>query len=130
MVINLLVVHARVAPREGFQAVVEVIQNFAKRHFVAQLDAPPDVDHVLHDAALFDEQLHGAADVLLGQDHREFDVRLLDFGHAIHCRQQAWVLHREDRAIGQCHFVNYAWGCGDEIQVKLTLEPLLYDFGV
>ena len=107
-----------------------VARDGAERDFVAQLDAPSDVNHVLHDAALFDEQLHGAADVLLGQDHREFDVRLLDFGHAIHCRQQTWILHREDRAIGQRHFVNHAWGGGDEIQVKLTLEPLLHDFGM
>ena len=74
-----VVVEARVAARARLQLVVEVEHDLAERQLVDEVHALlGEVLHVVEAAAALVAELHHRADVLLRDDDRRLDVRLLD----------------------------------------------------
>ena len=58
------------------------------------------------------------------------DDGLADFLHLALIRHFGGVIDQHHLAVGAHHLINHAGGGGDQVLVKLALQPLLHDFHV
>ena len=125
-----VVVEARVAARARLQLVVEVEHDLAERQLVGEVDALlREVLHVVEPAAPLVVQLHHGADVLLRDDHRRLDVRLLDAldlapASRPGCAPRPSSPFRVLDAVGDVRRGH------EQVEVELALEPLAHDLHV
>ena len=125
-----VVVEARVAAGARLQLVVEVEHDLAERQLVDEVHALlGEVLHVVEAAAAVVAELHHRADVLLRDDDRRLDVRLLDLvdldGHV------RGVVHLDPvRAGTGPNAVGDVRRGHDQVEVELALQPLTHDLHV
>src|SRR5581483_2978680 len=126
-----VIVERGVSAGNGFQAVVEIENDFVERQFVLQHDARGAAvfeAFLLH--ALFFHQGENSADIFfVGQDGGE-DDRLFHFGDFILRRPARGIVNFDDFAVGLVDLVADAGSGGDEIEIEFALQSLLNDLHV
>ena len=124
-----VVVEAGVPARSRLQLVVVVEDDLAERKVVDEQHAIlREVLHVVEAAAALVRELHHRADVLLRDDDRRADVRLLDVLElARHLRR---VVHLELLADTRLDAVGDVRRGHEQVEVELPLQPLADDLHV
>ena len=124
-----VVVEARVPARARLQLVVEVEHDLAERQLVEEQHAVlAQVLEVVEAPAPLVRELHDRADVVLRDDHRRLDVRLLDLLEL--ARHLGRVVHLDLLARARRRAVGDVRRGDEEVEVELALEPLADDLHV
>ena len=125
-----LIVEAGVAPASALNLVKELKDDFIQGNFVNQLDASTLVLHVDEDATLVHTDVHHRAHELLGRIEGAGDVWLFHARNLARGRKVGGIVDGKLRPVGFKHMVDNAGRGGDQVQVKLPLQPLLDDLHV
>ena len=125
-----LIVHRRIAARHRFELVKEVQHNLTQRHFVGQHDLLAVVSHVQLHAALLVGQRHDRADIVLRHIQMHSNDRLANLGYSTAIGNFRWIFNFDELPIDLEHFIHHARRGGNQVLVKLALQPLLHDFHV
>ena len=123
-----LVVQRRIAAGTALERVEEIENDFVQRHFVAQHDAVALVLHIAELAALLLAQIHQRADVFFRRVNVRQHVRLAHFGDGRRIGHVRRVVQPHLGAVGFRQLVDDVGRGGDQIQIKLALEPHLDNF--
>ena len=128
MVRRELIVQRGVALRARLERVEEVVDDLAQRHLVVQLHQPAvEILHVLVFAAQILAQRHDVADKLLRRDDRHVHERLLRQLDGGGVRVFVRIVDHDDGAVRLRDAVDDGGQGGDEVEIKLALQPLLDD---
>ena len=124
-----VVVEARVAAGARLQLVVVVEHDLGERQLVRQVHALlGEVLEVVEAPAAVVVQLHHRADVLLRNDDRRLDVRLLDLLDLV--RHVGRCVHLAPVAVRRLDAVRDVRRGDEQVEVELALEPLAHDLHV
>src|SRR6478672_6602605 len=128
---GVLVIHRAVAAGNALNLIVEVDENFVQRQLAVEHDAP-GVERlgVVHQTALFQDELEDVADVFVRAKNVGFHDRLADFIDDARVGQMRRVIDQESFAARGQNFVDHAWGSRDDIHVVLAPKPFLDDLHV
>ncbi len=95
-----MVIERRIAARGGFQAVVEIENDFVQRQFISQQHAPAaDVFEFLLVAALLFEQLQDLADEVFARNDGGVDDRLFDLFDKRGIGKLGGIIDFDDRSV-------------------------------
>ena len=130
LVAGQLVVEGGVALGDGLQPVVEVEDHLVERQVVDDHGAGAGVGEVELDAAAVLAELEDVAEVVVGDEDRRLDPRLLDVVDAHRVGHVGGVVQLEQRAVGLVDVVDHRGRGGDEVEVELALEALADDLEV
>ena len=126
-----LVVKRGIAAGAGFQTVEEIVDYLVQRQPIGHLHAGGiHIGHVDEDAALLLAELHDLPHILRRGVDGGFDDGLL-YALDLPCRRQiGGIVDDELFAVGPGDVIGHPWRGGDEVEVELALQPLLYDLHV
>src|SRR5438067_487929 len=128
---GVLVIHRAVTAGHALDLVVEVHQDFVQRQLAMEHDAAGiERFGVVHDSALFQNQLQDVADVFVRAKDVRFHDWLADFIDDARVRQVRGIIDEKRFAAGGENLVDHARRGRDDIHVVLAPEPFLDDFHV
>src|SRR5260221_2879505 len=122
-----LVVKAGVAAADRFEPVIEVEDNLVERQAIDHHRAVAGVGQILlYPAPLLAQGQH-RAEIVVGDEDRRLDPRLLDMVDAHRVRHVGGVVQHHHLAIGEMHLVDDRRRGGNQVEVEFALEALLDD---
>src|SRR5258705_10687760 len=129
LVAGVFIIHRSVTAGNAFDSVVEINENFVERNHAGQ-HHPARIEcfGVIDDSALFRNQRHHVADILVRTDDECFDHGLLDFVDISDFWQVSRVVHFLGCAIGLRDAIDNTGVGGNDIHAILAAEAFLNDF--
>src|SRR5213078_1227970 len=116
---------------DALNLVVEVDEDLVERQFAVEHDAAGvERFRVVHEPALFQDELKDVAKVFVRAKNVSLDDRLADFVDDARVGQMGRVIDEENLAAGGEDFVNHAGRRRDDVHVVFAPEPLLNDLHV
>ena len=130
-VIAELIVQGGVALGVGLQSVKEIIDDLIEGHLVVELhQVGIQILHILELSPALLAQGHDIAHIVVGGEDGHLHIGLPGLRNGGGVRIVVGVIHRHLGAVGLGDLVDNRGQGGDEVQVKLPLQPLLDDLAV
>ncbi len=122
------ILETRIATGAGLEAIVKIEHHFVEWQFIFHQRSGANISEVCLLAAFFGAECQHIAQMLIGYENSGVNpwfVHGFNFGNIGVISR---VMQLDLAAIGHVQLIDYRWRRGDEIEIKLTLEPFLNNF--